>query len=147
MHTRFDRSTAYALCAMNFLVHQGSRGQHPSTARQIAEACHLPEGILRKSMLGLSRAGLVRGTQGRGYTLSLRGEAASVLDVVEAIQGQRSFAAEGCFIHDGPCPKGSACRAREVFQEMQSMVCGRLEALAVSTLPVDTEGAPPVCFQ
>ena len=146
MHNRFDRPTAYALCAMNYLVHQDGGRDHPATARRIAQACHIPEGILRKSLLSLSRAGLVQGTQGRGYTLSDRGRTASVLDVLEATGGQRSFVSDGCFMHDGPCAKEGRCAARALYQEVQALMRTRLSGLSVLDLPVGPEGIP-VCFQ
>jgi Rrf2 family protein len=67
-----------------------SRSDSPVTAQRLAEYHGVSRTYLAKNLQALSRAGLVRTTEGRdgGYVLNRDAAAMTVLDVVQAIDGQ-----------------------------------------------------------
>jgi Rrf2 family protein len=64
----------------------------PVPAQRLAELHDVSASYLVKQLQALSRAGLVRSTQGQagGYELTRSAEEVTVLDVVEAVDGPRS---------------------------------------------------------
>ena len=63
----------------------------PVPAQRLAELHDVSASYLAKQLQALSRAGLVRSTQGQtgGYELTRSAEEVTVLDVVEAVDGPR----------------------------------------------------------
>lgn len=147
MKLAFDRMTAYAVTALNYLVHVKSatgRGEAIQAAR-IASDCAIPDATARKVLIRLGRSGLVKGTQGAGYVLTEKGRGASVLDVARALDGAELSRA-GCFMKEGPCSMEESCDARAVCREMRSLLVERLGSLRIASLPVDAKGIP-VCLR
>ena len=68
MQLTVDKTTSYALCALNRLAHAVA-GEPPLTAARIAAECGMPEAVLRKALQSMGRAGFVAGTRGAGYVL------------------------------------------------------------------------------
>jgi Rrf2 family protein len=65
---------------------------HPVPAARLAELHQVSSTYLAKQLQALSRAGLVRSTQGKsgGYVLTRSPEEITMLDVVEAIEGPQA---------------------------------------------------------
>ncbi len=144
MRLGFDKVTAYALNAMNRLVHARPEGGWIPVG-QIAAECELPEAVLRKVLTRLAHAGLVTGTQGKGYTVAARGRNATILDVLRAMDGSE-LDREGCFTREGPCEFEARCPLRAACGEIRGFLRERLGAIPLAGMPVDPAGIP-ICFR
>jgi Rrf2 family protein len=94
--------------------------------RQIAEEEGIPECFLRKVFQALARAGLVltsRGVGG-GVVLARPPSEISVLDIVEAIEGQ--VVLNTCLLEHGRCDKAEICPLVPAWQEAQDGLRGAL---------------------
>ena len=104
----------------------------PQSVRRVAADQHVPEAFLPKVMRDLVRAGLVDGTLGRsgGYRLAKPSTEISLLDVVEAVEGDRR--PRVCVLRGGPCAVDGVCDVHAVFAAAQDDVLRRLAATSVA---------------
>jgi Rrf2 family protein len=102
------------------------------SARRIAADERVPERFLPQVMGDLVRAGLVEGTVGRGggYRLAKPSAEISLLDVVEAVEGDSRRRV--CILRGGPCALAVACDVHAVFAAAQDDVLGRLGSTTVA---------------
>jgi Rrf2 family protein len=72
----------------------------------------------------LQRAGLVEAAPGRagGYRLARRAEEISLLDVIEAVEGDSRR--RTCVLRGGPCGLDGTCDVHDVFFEGQESLRG-----------------------
>jgi Rrf2 family protein len=147
---QLTRAADYAVRVMIHLagLPQGarvSRGDLP-----IAADC--PEQFLAKVLQNLTRAGLVishRGNTG-GFELEESRRSASVLEVVEAVEGPLRL--NVCLTSDHACCRQSWCPAHNVWEEAQeSMIAvlrrSRIDALAVIAAERRREIDTPVLIE
>jgi Rrf2 family protein len=82
-------------------------------------------------MRDLVEAGIVEGTVGRsgGYRLARPSNEISLLDVVEAIEGDGRRRA--CVLRNAPCGLDGTCAVHEVFEAAQADVLRRLHDTSV----------------
>jgi Rrf2 family protein len=102
------------------------------SVRHIAEDQHIPAQFLPQAMNDLIRAGLVESAVGRrgGYRLARPAAAISLLDVVEAVEGDSRRRV--CILRGGPCALDGVCDVHEVFAAAQEEVIRRLRAATVA---------------
>jgi len=88
---KVSQASAYALHALMFMVRHAT--QLPMTSKAIARTEGIPEGYLAKVLQQLVKAGFIRSVRGRtrGYVFAKLPEEISLLDVVEAVEGQPLF--------------------------------------------------------
>jgi Rrf2 family protein len=102
------------------------------SARRIAADQRVPERFLPQVMRDLVRAGLVDGTVGRngGYRLAKPSSEISLLDVVEAVEGDSRRRV--CILRGGPCAIATVCDVHAVFAAAQDDVLGRLHTTTIA---------------
>ncbi len=102
------------------------------SVRQVAADQRIPARFLPQVMGDLARAGLVEGTVGRsgGYRLARPSTDISLLDVVEAVEGDSRR--RSCVLRGGPCALDGVCDVHLVFAAAQADVIGRLRATTLS---------------
>jgi len=102
------------------------------SARRIAADQGVPERFLPQVMRDLVAAGLVEGTVGRsgGYLLAKPSTEISLLDVVEAVEGDSRRRV--CILRGGPCALAAVCDVHEVFAAAQDDVLGRLRTTTIA---------------
>ena len=102
------------------------------SARRVAAEQRVPERFLPQVMRDLVRAGLVEGTVGRsgGYRLAKPATEISLLDVVEAVEGDSRRRV--CILRGGPCVLTGSCDVHAVFAAAQDDVLGRLRSTTVA---------------
>lgn len=141
LHLR--RSTSYAVCALNRLVH--ARPAHGEiAARDLAEEVRIPSEPLRKALGRLARAGFVEAVTGLGCRAGARGRAATLLDVVGALGGG-DLAREGCLVGGSGCRFAAVCPLAAASAEIRLACAGAFGRVGISALPVGPGGIP-VCF-
>jgi Rrf2 family protein len=102
------------------------------SVRRVAVNQMVPERFLSQVMRDLVRAGLVDGAVGRsgGYRLAKPSTAISLLDVVEAVEGDSRRRV--CILRDGPCAIDGVCEVHAVFTAAQDDVLGRLRTTTIA---------------
>jgi Rrf2 family protein len=102
------------------------------SARQVAADQAIPPSFLPLVMRDLVQAGLVDGTVGRsgGYRLARSAATISMLDVIEAVEGDSRRRV--CVLRNAPCPVGGACDVHATFASAQDDVLRRLGATSVA---------------
>lgn len=102
------------------------------SVRRIAAEQRVPHGFLQQVMRDLVRAGLVEGTVGRsgGYGLAKPSIEISLLDVIEAVEGDRRRRV--CVLRGGPCALDGVCGVHAVLAAAQDDVLHRLRGTTVA---------------
>jgi len=113
------------------------------SVRRIAEEMAIPVRFLPQVMGDLAAAGLVEATTGRagGYRLARPADAISILDVVEAVEGDSRR--RTCVLRAGPCGLDGFCDVHDVFFAAQDAMLNTLAAARVADLPVRRGGHLP----
>jgi Rrf2 family protein len=129
MRLELTKRGDYAVRAMLALARGSGNGL--LSARRIAGAMEIPVRFLPQVLSDLQRAGLVEAAPGRagGYRLSRDASAISLLDVIEAVEGDSRR--RSCVLRGGPCGVDGHCDVHEVFFRGQEALRG---TFAQSTL-------------
>lgn len=128
----------YAVRAMLVLA-RAHAGQLLSV-RRIAEEMVIPVRFLPQVMGDLAGAGLVEATTGRagGYRLARRAADISLLDVVEAVEGDSRR--RTCVLRGGLCGLDGHCDVHDVFVAAQDSMLEVLARTRLTDLPVRRGG-------
>jgi len=119
-------------------------------ARAIAKGTDIPVRFLPQVLGDLSRAGIVEARLGRagGYRLARAPGAISVLDIIEATEGDARR--QTCVLTGLRCGDSDPCDVHAVFAEAQVAILDRLAAttvadvLATAGLEAILDGPTPV---
>jgi Rrf2 family protein len=130
MRLELTKRADYAIRAV-LALSRAADGERLS-ARRIAADQRVPERFLPQVMRDLVRAGMVEGTVGRsgGYRLARPSTEISLLDVVEAVEGDSRRRV--CILRGGPCGFAAVCDVHAVFAAAQDDVLGRLRSTTVA---------------
>ena len=111
------------------------------SVRRIAEEMAIPVRFLPQVMGDLVAAGLVEATTGRagGYRLARPADAITLLDVVEAVEGDSRR--RTCVLRGGPCGLDGFCDVHDVFFAAQDAMLNALAAARIAELPVRRGGS------
>jgi Rrf2 family iron-sulfur cluster assembly transcriptional regulator len=122
----------YAIRAMLALGRSTPNGR--LSVRTIAADNAIPVAFLPQVMRDLVAAGLIEGVAGRagGYRLARPAPRISVLEIVEAIEGDSRRTS--CVLRGGPCGRDDHCDAHEVFFAAQSAMLDRLRSATLADL-------------
>jgi Rrf2 family protein len=141
MRLELTRRGDYAVRAM--LAIARAPGERRLSVRRIAEEMSIPVRFLPQVMGQLVAAGLVRATTGRsgGYRLARPADSITLLDVVEAVEGDSRRKA--CVMRGGPCSLEGICDVHEVFFAAQDAMLATLASASLADLPVRRGGQLP----
>jgi Rrf2 family protein len=130
MRLELTRRGDYAVRAMLALA-GGSAGV-PMSVRAIATTMDIPAAFLPRVMGELARAGLVASRTGRhgGYALARPPAAISLLEVIEAVEGDARR--QACVLRGGPCGRDGYCQVHGVFLGAQQALLDRLEGASLA---------------
>lgn len=135
---QLTRAADYGMRAMMHLVAaaEGERVSLPDLAR----ATGAPESFLSKVLQSLARAGLIVSRRGQlgGFHITPQGAAASVREVVEAIDGPIFLNA--CIVCGRSCTRKPRCAAHPVWMEAQEAMLNVLSAATIAGI-VDRQDA------
>src|SRR6185503_17312318 len=129
---QLTRAADYAVRVMIHLA--GLPSGTRSSRADLAEAAECPEQFLSKVLQNLTRAGLVvshRGNTG-GFELSSRHRSASVLEIVEAIEGPVHL--NVCLTSEQACARQGWCPAHSVWAEAQIAMVAVLQRASIAEL-------------
>lgn len=132
--------------ALKYLAEQASSGAQ--SAKEIAEAYHIPSQLLAKILQTLTRAGLLvshAGTNG-GYSLARPASAISAFEVIRAIDGPLFITS--CITIHGTCDLAGHCTIKEPLRKVNDSIKDLLSGIRIGDLvePADVaqveSGAP-----
>jgi Rrf2 family protein len=129
---RLTKKADYGLMALKFLA------EHPETpalsAKDIAEAYHIPPQLLAKILQRLARAGLVKSHAGMngGYALAKDPRRISAFEVIFAIDGPLFITS--CFTHEGNCDLTNSCTIKEPLARVNETISSVLKNIHISDL-------------
>jgi Rrf2 family protein len=137
MRLELTHRGAYAIRAVLTLAR--SDGAEVVPARAIAKGTDIPVRFLPQVLGDLSRAGIVEARLGRagGYRLARAAGAISVLDIIEATEGDARR--QTCVLTGLRCGESDPCDVHAVFAEAQVAILDRLAATTVADV-LETAG-------
>jgi Rrf2 family protein len=129
---QLTRAADYAVRVMIHLASQPDASVVSKTL--LAKAAEAPESFLSKILQSLARSGLIQARRGvvGGFSLLPRGANASLLDVVQAIDGP--IALNVCLTSGSACHRQTVCLAHEVWVRAQSAMLSVLSEAKIADL-------------
>ncbi len=129
---QLTRAADYAVRVMIQLAVPAADGRVSLPA--LAKATGAPESFLSKVLQALARAGLISSRRGQagGFRISPRGRAASMLEVIEAIDG--AICLNVCMVPGRSCARKAHCPAHPVWVEAQQAMLAVLSGTTVAEM-------------
>ncbi|HMH15341.1 MAG TPA: Rrf2 family transcriptional regulator [Edaphobacter sp.] len=136
---RLTKKADYGLMALKYLAEQ-TGGAH--SAKDVAEAYHIPPQLLAKILQTLAKGGLLishAGTNG-GYALARPASEISAFEVIRAIDGPLFITS--CITIHGACDLTSTCTIKEPLRKVNDSIKDLLSGIHISDL-VEASDAEP----
>ena len=129
---QLTRAADYGVRVMIHLA--GLPGPARLSLPALARAAEAPESFLSKVLQALSRAGLITSRRGQagGFAISDRGRRASMLEVIEAIDGP--ICLNVCLISGRSCGRRNWCPAHPVWAQAQQAMIEVLSGAAIAEM-------------
>jgi len=110
---------------------------------ELAAAADAPESFLSKVLQALSHAGLISSRRGQsgGFQISPRGRDASMLEVIEAIDGP--ICLNVCLVSGKSCHRKAHCAAHPVWAQAQTAMMEVLSTALVADLASQMQAGKP----
>jgi Rrf2 family protein len=132
---RLTKKADYGLMALKYLAEQpGAGAQIAQSAKDIAQAYHIPPPLLAKILQTLTRAGLLvshAGTNG-GYALARSASQISAFEVIRAIDGPLFITS--CITIHGACDLAGHCTIKEPLRKVNDSIKDLLSGIYISDL-------------
>jgi Rrf2 family protein len=134
---RLTKKADYGLMALKYLAEQAqsSRGsQTAQSAKDIAEAYHIPPQLLAKILQTLAKGGILvshAGTNG-GYALARPASDISAFEVIRTIDGPLFITS--CITIHGTCDLAGHCTIKEPLRKVNDSITSLLSELHISDL-------------
>jgi Rrf2 family protein len=135
---RLTKKADYGLMALKYLAEQSENGAQ--SAKDIAEAYHIPPQLLAKILQTLAKSGLLvshAGTNG-GYALARPSTEISAFEVIRAIDGPLFITS--CITIHGTCDLAGHCTIKEPLRKVNDSIKDLLSGICISDL-VEAESA------
>ena len=140
---RLTKKADYGLMALKFLAEHSD--QVSVSARDIAEAYHIPPQLLAKVLQRLAKVGILRSHAGMsgGYSLLKNPREISAFEVIHAIDGPLFITSCGTS-HDG-CELTDSCTIREPLARVNDSISGLLRSISIADMaePAADAAKPP----
>ena len=132
---RLTKKADYGLMALKYLAENTQAGAQ--SAKDIAEAYHIPPQLLAKILQTLAKAGMLvshAGTNG-GYALARPATEITAFEVIRAIDGPLFITS--CITIHGTCDLAGHCTIKEPLRKVNDSIKDLLSAIRIGDL-VDT---------
>lgn len=133
---RLTKKADYGLMALKYLAEQTANGAQ--SAKDIAEAYHIPPQLLAKILQTLAKGGLLvshAGTNG-GYSLARPATEITAFEVIRAIDGPLFITS--CITIHGTCDLTSHCTIKEPLRKVNDSIKDLLSGIKIDDL-IETE--------
>ena len=136
---RLTKKADYGLMALKYLAEQSAQTGAPAaqSAKDIAQAYHIPPPLLAKILQTLARAGILvshAGTNG-GYALARPATEISAFEVIRAIEGPVFITS--CVTVRGECDQTDRCTIREPLRKVHEGILQLLNTITISDMSKD----------
>jgi Rrf2 family protein len=135
---RLTKKADYGLMALKYLAEQTARAENSGvnaySAKDIAEAYHIPPQLLAKILQTLAKAGLLvshAGTNG-GYALAKPASEISAFEVIRTIDGPLFITS--CITIHGACDLTSTCTIKEPLRKVNDSIKDLLSGIHIADL-------------
>ncbi len=134
---RLTKKADYGLLALKYLAEQSepdARHAGARSAKDIAEAYHIPPQLLAKILQTLARAGMLvshAGTNG-GYALARAAADISAFEVIRAIDGPLFITS--CITIHGACDLADHCTIKEPLRKVNDSITDVLSGISIADL-------------
>ena len=143
---RLTKKADYGLMALKYLAEQTGTGVSgdasvAQSAKDIAEAYHIPPQLLAKILQTLAKAGLLishAGTNG-GYALARPAVEITAFEVIRAIDGPLFITS--CITIHGTCDLAGHCTIKEPLRKVNDSIKELLSGIRISDLIDPAESA------
>src|SRR5271168_3499367 len=135
---RLTKKADYGLMALKYLAEQKDGTAH--SAKDIAEAYHIPPQLLAKILQTLAKAGLLvshAGTNG-GYALARGAKEITAFEVIRAIDGPLFITS--CITIHGACDLTSTCTIKEPLRKVNDSIKELLSGIHIADLVETNDG-------
>ena len=132
---RLTKKADYGLMALMYLAEQVREGaQHAQSAKDIAEAYHIPPQLLAKILQTLTRGGILVSHAGAngGYSLARSAHDITAFEVIRAIDGPLFITS--CITIHGTCDLHGTCTIKEPLRKVNDSIKDLLSAIRISDL-------------
>jgi Rrf2 family protein len=139
---RLTKKADYGLMAMKHLAEHAHEGA--CSAKDVADAYHIPPELLAKILQWLVKAGLLHsqhGTHG-GYTLSRDAGQITAFEVIRAIDGPLFITS--CITVRGECDQTERCTIREPLRRVNQSIEDVLRSITIADMREESEAAAAV---
>ncbi|HEY9139175.1 MAG TPA: Rrf2 family transcriptional regulator [Terriglobus sp.] len=145
---RLTKKADYGLMALKYLAEQtmlsGKTGAASAqSAKDIAEAYHIPPQLLAKILQTLTRQGVLvshAGTNG-GYALARSAAEISAFEVIRAIDGPLFITS--CITIHGTCDLAGHCTIKEPLRKVNDSIKDLLSGITIADLAEPQDTAAP----
>lgn len=129
---RLTKKADYGLMALKYLAEHA--GEPSMSAKDIAEAYHIPPQLLAKILQRLTREGLLRSHAGMngGYSLSRGAHDISAFEVIRAIDGPLFLTS--CATGTSVCDLTASCTIKEPLARVNESIIELLRNTRISDL-------------
>src|SRR5579863_9305932 len=129
---KLTKKADYGLIALRHLA-LGEVGATAS-AKEMADAYHLPLPLLAKILQKLARGGMLKSVSGTngGYKLTRDPKTISAMEVIRAIDGP--IVLTSCFTEHQSCNTSAMCTVREPLRRVHEAILGLLEKFTIAEL-------------
>ena len=138
---QLTRGADYAVRVMIQLATPPTDGRVSLPA--LARATGAPQSFLSKVLQALAHAGLISSRRGQagGFRIAPRGRAASMLAVIEAIDGD--ICLNLCVVPGRSCPRKARCPAHPVWVRAQQAMLAVLSDTTIAAMAAQADPAKP----
>jgi len=129
---RLTKKADYGLMALKYLAENAERTS--VSAKDIAEAYHIPPQLLAKILQRLAKVGILRSHAGMngGYSLLKNSREISAFEVIHAIDGPLFITSCGPS-HSG-CDLTDSCTIKEPLARVNDSISGLLRSISIADL-------------
>lgn len=133
---QLTRAADYGVRVMIQLAARAGKGR--VSLPDLARSTGAPPSFLSKVLQSLARAGLISSRRGQtgGFHISHRGAAASMREVIEAVDG--AICLNLCLIPGRSCSRKARCSAHPVWIEAQQAMIKVLSSASIASLAAPT---------
>ena len=135
---RLTKKADYGLMALKYLAEQANMPHaHAQSAKDIAEAYHIPPQLLAKILQTLTRGGILvshAGTNG-GYALARPAHDITAFEVIRTIDGPLFITS--CITIHGTCDLHGTCTIKEPLRKVNDSIKDLLSGIRISDLVED----------
>jgi Rrf2 family protein len=137
---RLTKKADYGLMALKYLAEQSDAAAQ--SAKDIAEAYHIPPQLLAKILQTLTKGGILvshAGTHG-GYALARSAANISAFEVIRAIDGPLFITS--CITIHGTCDLHGTCTIKEPLRKVNDSIKDLLSGISIADLVEPAEASP-----